>query len=841
MAFMFYSLKMISIPRSFRSIEFAWLLGALIISVASMSSVAYLADRMQRAFERDAKQLIAADVIVQADQPIPEPFQKDAQSRGLKTAQTVVFPTMSSFKSQTKLVALKAVSDGYPLRGVIKTSNTLADLKGVAAPSIPNPGAVWVDSALMPSLNLTIGDELTLGQTKFKIEAIITQELDKGAGFLNFAPRVMIREDELSKTQLIGLGSRVTYRLLVSGNEREVANFIAWTDQEIENKQLRGIKSEGVDNSQPLMRATLDRAEKFLSLVAILTAMVAAVAIALAAKRYTTRQAAATAIWKCLGASRQQVIWEHGRASLLIAVIGGLGGAFLGWLGHQVLLYFLGDLLVSDLPPASIWPLIWSVMVSIILLIGFVWPPILSLSQISPLRVIRKEVIVNAPSAWLLMLLGLATFFGLLLFVAKDLKLATLTLGGFGIAAILFVGVAFLIVKLAANLAEHTLLGRDVVQRFAWQSLSRRSMLTGLQIASLAIAIMALLLLAVVRQDLLDAWKSGSPPDAPNRFLINIQPDQKAALEKDLLSSGVDKVTLYPMIRGRLTHINEQLVLPQNYQDGRAQRLVDREFNLSYAAELPEKNKVVAGAWHGNTAQAELSIESGIAKTLQLKLGDQLSFDIAGLPIQAKITSVRQLDWGSMRVNFFAILPPSLMSEMPQTWITAYRQVARQDNQVPIDIGLVAKYPNITVVDVESALNQVQDVLDRLSAAIELLFVFTIAAGVLVLGAALSATQDERLKDAALLKTLGASKTQIQQSFFTELLAIGFIAGALASVGAIAVGWSLAQFVFEITFPIPWMVFIYGTIFGVAICSLGGLWLQRKVSNTSSLEVLRQI
>jgi putative ABC transport system permease protein len=248
-------------------------------------------------------------------------------------------------------------------------------------------------------------------------------------------------------------------------------------------------------------------------------------------------------------------------------------------------------------------------MVSIILLIGFVWPPILSLSQISPLRVIRKEVIVNAPSAWLLMLLGLATFFGLLLSVAKDLKLATLTLGGFGLAAILFVGVAWLIVKLAANLAEHTLLGRDVVQRFAWQSLSRRSMLTGLQVASLAIAIMALLLLAVVRQDLLDAWKSGSPPDAPNRFLINIQPDQKLALEKDLLDSGVEKVTLYPMIRGRLTHINEQLVMPQNYQDGRAQRLVDREFNLSYASELPEKNKVVAGTWHGNTAQAELSIE----------------------------------------------------------------------------------------------------------------------------------------------------------------------------------------------------------------------------------------
>ena len=828
-------------PRSFRSVEFAWLLVALIISVASLSSVAYLADRMQRAFERDAKQLIASDVLIQADQPIPEQFRHDAQSRGLSTAQTIVFPTMSSFQSQTRLVALKAISEGYPLRGAIKTSDQLADLKGVAAKSIPNPGTVWIDSALMPSLNIKMGDQLALGQASFKVEAIITQELDKGAGFLNFAPRVMIREDELPTTQLIGLGSRVTYRLLVAGDERAVADFTRWADQEIEKKQLRGIKSEGLDNSQPLMRATLDRAEKFLSLVAMLTAMVASVAIALAAKRYTTKQAAATAIWKCLGASRQQVLWEHVRASMFIALVGGVGGALLGWLGHQALLYFLGDLLVSDLPSASMWPLVWSVMVSIILLIGFVWPPLLSLSQISPLKVIRKEMIVHAPSAWLLMFLGLMTFFGLLLLVAKDFKLAVVTLGGFTFAAILFVLVAWLIVQLAASCVGHTVLGRDVIQRFAWQSLSRRSWLTGLQIASLAIAIMALLLLAVVRQDLLHTWKSSSSVDAPNRFLINIQPEQKPMVEKDLLDAGVEKVTLYPMIRGRLTHINEQLVLPQNYQDARVQRLVDREFNLSYAAVLPEKNKVVAGAWHGDTAQAELSIESGIAKTLQLKLGDYLMFDVAGLPVKAKITSIRQLDWGSMRVNFFAILPPALMLDMPQTWITAYQQTSSQNHQLPIDITLVAKYPNITVVDVESALNQVQDVLDRLSAAIEMLFMFTIAAGMLVLVAALGATQDERLKDAALLKTLGASQAQIRKSFFTELLVIGLIAGSLAGVAAVAVGWSLAHYVFEMSFPVPWMVFLYGAIFGMVICFVGGWWLQRKISNASALEVLREI
>ena len=830
-----------NLPRSFRSIEFAWLLAALVVSVASLSSVAYLADRMQRAFERDAKQLIASDALIQSDQPLPILFEQEAAKQGLLVAKTTVFPTMSSVGSNARLVALKAVTEAYPLRGSIKISKNDLDIKGASTRATPSPGSVWLEPALLAGLSAKLGDRITLGSTSFVIEALLTQELDKGAGFLNFAPRVMMRDDELAKTQLIGFGSRVTYRFLMAGQEPTVNAFLLWAQKEIDAKQLRGIKIEGVDNSQPLMRATLDRAEKFLSLVAILTAMVAAVAMALAAKRYTSKQANPTAIWKCLGANKRQVLLEHFKASMVIALLGGAMGAFLGWIGHQGLLFFLGDLLVADLPSASIWPLIWSLLVAVVLLIGFVWPPLLYLSDISPLKVIRRDISVRHPASWLLIFFGLISFFVLLLSVAKDVKLAVLTLGGFSLAAGVFVLVSWLLIKLTAKMAEHSWLGEHVVQRFVWQSLSRRSLFTGLQIASLAIAIMALLLLAVVRQDLMSAWKGSSPPDAPNRFLINIQPEQKSAIEQKLLNADIKKIVLYPMVRGRLTHINDQVVLPQDFQDSRAQRLVDREFNLSYAADLPDKNKVTAGTWHGNTRMPEVSIEKGLAKTLSLKLGDSLVFDIAGIPVKANVTSIRELDWGSMRVNFFAILPPHLLSEMPQTWITAYKQGPLVPQVLPLDISVVAQFPNVTVVDVESALNQVQDVLNKLSAAVELLFGFTVIAGILVLAAALASTQDERLKDAGLLKTLGASQAQIRRAFYTELTVIGFISGSMASFGAIGVGWALATHVFEFNLPIPWIVIVYGVVFGVSACVLGGLWLQRKISHTSATEVLRNV
>ena len=827
------------LPRYLRSPELRWLLVALIISVASLSSVSFLTDRMQRAFNRDAKQLIAADYLIYSDQPLPTIFKEQAIADGLRVANTVVFPTMASVGEQSKLVSLKAVSDSYPLRGVVKVTSQELDVVGVPQEGIPRPGTAWVDPSLLSVLNIHIGDLITLGQLKLKVAEIITQELDKGVGFLNFAPRVMIRADELDSTGLVGFGSRVTYKLLMAGDEEKLTLYMAWAQKEIDQLHLRGVKLEGVDNSQPFMRNTLDRAQKFLSLVGLLTAMVASVAMVLAARRYVRRQSDVVAIWKCLGASRGSILRAHFRELIWIGLLGTSIGSLIGWLGHQVLLWLLGDLLLANLPGASLWPMVWAGLVSLVLLLGLVWPPMMSLSNISPLRVLRKDLPLPGLSTWLLGVIGLVSFFVLLLFIAQDLKLALITLGGFLSAAGVFVLVSWAVIWGATWLAYRMVIHQDPVRRFTWQAISRRGFLTSIQIASLAIAMMALLLLAVVRQDLLTTWQTGVAVDAPNRFLINIQPEQKGDVDEALKHSGVDRVILYPMVRGRLTHINQQIVRPQDYPDEQSQRLIDREFNLSYGSVLPEKNRVVAGRWHGHTDRAEISIEQGIAKKLGLKLGDELQFDVAGAMVSARITSIRQLDWSSLRVNFFAILPEKMLADAPQTWITAYQQLP--GNNPPVDTTLVARFPNITVVDVDSSLRQIRTILDKLSAAIELLFVFTVAAGLLVLGASLAASQQERLRDAALLKAMGARREQIARAFLMELAVIGCISGVMAAIGAFVVGWSLANFVFDIHLNFSWRLLIDGGVGGMVICVLAGWKMQRTIATVPVINILREL
>ena len=823
----------------FRSTELLSLFFAIVISVAALTSVAFLADRLQNAFERDAKKIIASDVLLQSDQLIDKLFVNRARDQGLKMAQTVVFPTMVSFSNQSSLVALKAVSETYPLRGELKVSLTNS-LDSFATKEIPEKGSVWVDPALLASLKIQVGDFVSVGQSRLRVAGLITQELDRGAGFLNFAPRLMMRLDELDRTGLIGFGSRVTYTLLLAGDDAAIQEYSVWAKNQIIENDLKGIKVQGIDNSQPFMRSTLDRAEKFLSLVAILTAMVSAVAIALAAKRYVSRQASATAIWKCLGASKKQVLLDHFKTTLFLAISGGALGAILGWLGHEVLLSILGDLLVANLPAPSIGPVVWAFSVAFVLLIGFVWPPILALSRVSPLIVLRQDQIQVTASPLVLFFAGMISFILLLSAVARDGYLALVTLLGFLLATIIFLAASYGLMKLSTYLLSSLLSARQFSLRYALQSLSRRAFSTSIQVASLSIAIMALLLLSIVRHDLLGAWQTHSAENTPNRFLINIQADQKNTVKEILFSEGIKDLNLYPMVRGRLVKVNGIDVNPNTYADEKAQRLIDREFNLSYGSVLPYGNKILQGQWHGNASGSELSIEQGIAKTLNLHLGDQLEFDVAGNMIQVKISSIRKLDWSSLRVNFFAILSPGILENQPQSWITAYRQIDRVSGVSPVDIRLVGLFPNITVLNVDASLAQLTSILNKLSLAIELLFLWTLCAGVLVLISTLALSQDERLKDAALLKVMGASKQQLQAAFYLELSAIGFISGLLASLGSLAVEWFLAHDLFELNESISFSPILYGIISGVLVCVLGGLILQRRIATIPAVDILRK-
>ncbi|NBP97801.1 MAG: FtsX-like permease family protein, partial [Burkholderiaceae bacterium] len=475
-------------------------------------------------------------------------------------------------------------------------------------------------------LRAKLGDSLSIGDRQFRIDAVIVRELDRGAAFMNFAPRAMIGIDDLASTGLIGFGSRVTYRLLLSGTDPQIRGYQDWALNHIEQQKLRGIRIESLENAQPVMRKTLERAERFLSLVALMTALICALAIALAARRYVLKQADSCAVWKCFGASQAQILRKQLYILTMIGVVATILGGFIGWFAQELLMQLLGGLIQTRLPLPSVWPVVWSVVFALLLLFGFAGPPILTLSQISPLRLVRREFGKVPLAAKSIALFGFISCLALVFWATRDLKLLVWATGSFGLGALLFAGLAWLGLWGLERFSQSSYLARiGFVTRFAISTQSRRAAFAMIQVSSLALAIMALLLIFLLRQDLLQSWQANVPDNAPNRFLINIQNDQKAEVQRMLIAGGITEAQLYPMVRGRLTHINEREVMPDNYQTDNARRLVDREFNLSYTNQLPSDNQLVAGQWFGNSVTPQISIESGIAKTLNLRMGDQMS------------------------------------------------------------------------------------------------------------------------------------------------------------------------------------------------------------------------
>ncbi len=520
--------------------------------------------------------------------------------------------------------------------------------------------------------------------------------------------------------------------------------------------------------------------------------MIAAVAITMAARRYTARHTDAVAIIKCLGLRQGQILGTFALEFLAVGLIGSAVGVALGYGAHWLLVASLGSLVTVSLPAPSVWPALVGLAAGLVLLVGFAVPPLLSLVRVVPLRVLRRDAGERAIATWIGYALGAAAFFALLVVSARDLKLGALTAAGFGGAIAVFALMAAGGLRvLAVSLGRGRALA--VGWRFALAVLERRRGVSVLQTVSLAVGLMALLLLAMTRNDLIRSWHNAAPADAPNRFIINIQPDQVAPVSQTLAQAGVTDPKLYPMVRGRLTQVNGQAIGRDSYAESRARNLVEREFNLSYATAQPPENRIIAGQWFSGQ-RPEASVEEGIAKTLNLRLGDVLRFDVAGQTVDAPITSLRKLDWSSMRVNFFVILPPVALRDMPQTYVTAFRIPA---GQADLPARLVRTFPNLTVVDTELILQQVQDVLDQVTAAVEFLFVFTLAAGVLVLYAALSGSRDERLRDAGVLRALGAGSAVVRQTQYAEVLIVGGLAGLMASLGAIAIGWVLSVHVFD--------------------------------------------
>jgi len=822
--------------RDWRAGELRFLLLALIVAVASLSSVGFFVDRMRTGLSRDANQLLGADLVVSADQPISPAWLAEAKKRNLLVAQTIVFPSMAiageGEAARSQLSAVKAVTPGYPLRGNLKLVQSGA-VDGVVTREVPKPGTVWLDPALMSSLRLAVGQSLKLGDRTFVVDGVIAAEPDRGAAFMNFAPRVMLPASDLPATNLIQAGSRVTYRMLIAGAPETVASYQRVIADSIERDKLRGLRIESLESGRPEMRATLDRAQRFLSLVGLLSAMLAAVAIAMAARRFMVRHLDACAMMRCLGLTQNQVTVLYLSEFLMIGLVGSLIGTAFGFAAHFFLLEWLGKLVANQLPPATLLPAVQAIATGLILLIGFAIPPVLQLRNVPHNRVIRREQDLPQAATLATYLLGLASFTGLLLWQAGDLKLGALTAAGFLGGLVLFAATGWLALR---ALRPMRTVFDNASWRFALTALQRRPAATVVQVVALALGLMALLLLTVVRGDLIDGWRDATPADAPNQFVINIQPEQKPLVAQRLQAGGIKDAQLFPMMRGRLIQVNQNAVGGESYTEDRAKRLVEREFNLSTMLALPPMNVISAGKWFDNS-RPEASVEEGLAKTLGLKIGDQLRFDIGGQQVDATITSLRKLDWGSMRVNFFVILNPASVARAPQTWITAFH-LPPGDNAL---VNTLAQaFPNLTVLDVGSVIRQLQSVLDQVVVAVEFLFLFTLASGGLVLYAALLGSQHERMREAGLLRALGATRRQLSSAQWIEFALVGGLSGMLAASGAAAVGWALANYVFDFPWVFSPLVWAAGVAAGAACALLGGWLGLRSVLRQPPLQTLRE-
>lgn len=819
--------------RDWRAGELRLLALALLIAVAAVTSVGFFVDRIRIGLQQDARQLLGADLVVTSDTPVAARQRERAGGSGLRVAQTVVFPSMAINANDAQynvLAAIKAVEPGYPLRGTLRVQPA-PGAPDVPTREVPAPGTVWLDAQALAQLRLSVGDSLRLGDSRFRIERVITIEPDRGAAFINFAPRVMLNLADLPATQLIQPGSRVTYRLMVAGDNEPVRAYASWVAENLG----RGQRVESLEGGRPEMQRTLERAERFLSLVALLAALIAAVAVAAAARRFSLRHLDSCAMMRCLGLQQADIFrlfaFEFAFVGLAACGLGMLAGFAL----HFVLLEVLRNLILTALPLPSLVPALQGLACGLVLLFGFALPPLVQLRHVPPLRVLRKDIGLPTTRVALGYAAGFVGFFLLLLWSSNDLRIGAMTAGGFAFGVVFFAFVAWLVLQSLIPLRQMT--GRlGISWRFAVAAVQRRPVATVVQLVALAVGLMALLLLTVTRTDLVNAWRKAAPPDAPNRFVINIQPDQVKDVARRLQAAGVADAPLNPMIRGRLIEMNGKDTGPENFKDDRAQRLVDREFNLSYADEAPAHNPVVAGKWFAPDA-AELSMEEGIAKTLGVSLGDQLTFDIAGNRVQARVTSLRKVNWDSMRANFFVLMPSRLLADQPQSFMTAFHLT---QERAAFTIDLVRDFPNITVVDTSAIFRQVQAVLDQVIAAVEFLFLFTLAAGVLVLYAALASSHDERVREAGLLRALGASRAQLSRAQVAEMVCLGALAGLLAAIGASAIGWALAKFAFEFEYSVTLWVFALGIGGGVACALIGGWFGLRHVLRTPPLTTLRE-
>ncbi len=832
-------LSMRLLRRDWRAGELRVLGAALVLAVASVGTVGFFADRVQGALSSQANLLLGGDLMLSGDRTLPPVLAATARARGLATAEVIRFNSMvqpgpgAPADASAVLTDVKAVGAGYPLRGdVLLVDRALPE--GVVAKGIPARGEAWPDARLADRLGVKIGDRIGVGESILTVSGIVQQEPEVAGVVFALGPKLLLNLEDVPATNLLQPGNRATWRLLVAdrANAGTLESYRTWAAAAIKPGQ----RLETVRDLRPEVRQTLDRAEKFLGLAALVAVLLAAVAVALAASRYLRRHLDAAAMLRCFGARTSQTLALFFLQFLVLGLVACGVGVVLALVGQQLLMLLMSAVVATPLPPPTWTPGVIAFCTGFLLLFGFALPPLVALSKVPPLRVLRRDLPRPRAGGLLAYGAGAATVALLIGVQAREVQAGLIMVGGVAGLLLVAAGAAWGLLALLKRLPQ-----RGVTWRFGLANLRRRAFASSLQIGALALGLMALLLLTVVRGDLMHNWRASLPPDAPNQFLINVLPEQVADAREQLQRGIGATVPFNPMVRGRLVALNGASVDTTKYTDTRARRLAEREFNLSWTDALPKGNRITSGAfWTPGmpAAEAGMSLEEGIAETLGVKLGDTLTFDIAGNAVSAKVTSLRKVNWDSFRVNFFAMFPPGPLDAMPSTYIAAFRAPDGNSGWLP---ALVQKHPNILAIDIGEIVRQVQGIMDHVSRAVEFVFLFTLAGGLLVLQAAIAATQDERQFDAAILRTLGATRRQLATAQIAEFLLLGALAGLVAAAGATAVGWALADQVFKVPFNANPMLWLYGIVGGAIAVTVAGWLGTRTTMRQPPLAVIRQL
>ena len=833
--------------RDWRAGEWRVLLVALVLAVSSIATVGLFADRVRLALQQEATSLLGADLRISSTHLLPPAYRDAAQQRGLRVVETASFPSMAAGKQQNVLAEIQAVGEGYPLRGKIEIDDGAQHVAQKPSPQsspvsgrgderenqslIPLRGTLWADARLMQRLGLQLGDEVGIGSLHLRVAAQVVRDVDQSMSFASFAPRVLLNAADLPASGLVQEGSRINFRLLVAGEAKQVADLRGW----LQSRLTLGEKLEDVRDARPEIRTALDRAEHFLGLAALTAVVLAGVALALAARHFISRHLDACAMMRCLGADQSQVLRIFLYQFLLLGLCAVLLGGLLGYAAQAALVQSIASMRDAGLPSPG-WMPLWQAAISgMALLLGFVFLPLWQLKSVSPLRVIRRELGVPQANTWLLYASGGAVLCGLFLWQAGSLKLGLTVLAGLVAGLLVFGLLAWLMVRTLAKLGSH-----------AFSNLARHGRSNAIQIVALSLGGMALLLLTFVRADLMDSWRSRLPPDAPNRFIVNIQPDQRAALQDFFTQQKISLPKLSPMVRGRLIAINQRPVSGDDYPDPRARGLVERETNLSWSDSLPKNNELVQGAWWNTPSLVKgragegfvLSVEEGIAKTLGIHSGDTLTYDVAGNQFSAKVVNLRKVQWDSMQVNFFVIAAPGMLEDAPASYITSFYLPA---DKAPAANGLNRAFPNLLLIDTEAMIEQVRHIMDQIAQTMSAVFMFTLLSGMAVLYAALLATQDERTHQAAILRTLGADSRYLRRLHLTEFATLGALSGLLSAGGASLLGWVLAIRVLEIPYHAGVMIWLVGVGGGTFIVALAGWLATRRLTQMSPLRVLQSV